>query len=262
MNQNRQGEYPVSLQIGKVTLRGTVHRPSFAPHPVVVLYHGFTGNRIESKFLFVQFARRLVAHGLGCVRFDFSGSGESDGEFVEMTLRKEIEEGKAILQYVRRMEGVDSGNVFLCGFSMGGVVASHVAASLPNFVRGLCLWAPAGNMREIAEECFRTGDPLPDGSVDLEGIALGRPFYEELQGWDLYEGVDSYTGPVLVLHGDRDDSVPHEWGRRYVQHYGKSARFSSIRGADHVFSRIRWRDELFSESIGFFKGILEAGSDD
>lgn len=111
-------------------------------------------------------------------------------------------------------------------------------------------------MREIAEECFRTGIPLPDGGVDLEGIALGRPFYEELKEWDLYEGISSYKGPVLILHGDRDESVPLEWGRRYLQVYGASARLHSIRGANHVFSRISWREELFSESIAFFKSVL------
>ncbi len=256
MNQNRQREYPVELRIGEVVLRGAVHRPGYSPHPAVILYHGFTGNRMESKWLFVQFARRLAAEGWGCVRFDFSGSGESDGEFKEMTLGREIEEGKEILRFVRRMEGVDPEKVFLCGFSMGGVVATHVAASMPECVRGMCLWAPAGNMREIAEECFRTGIPLPDGGVDLEGVTLGRPFYEELKEWDLYEGISSYKGPVLILHGDRDESVPLEWGRRYLQVYGASARLHSIRGANHVFSRISWREELFSESIAFFKSVL------
>lgn len=253
MNRNRQGEYPVELRIGNVMLRGTAHRPSYSPHPVVILCHGFTGKRMESKFLFVRFARKLAAAGLGCVRFDFSGSGESDGAFSEMTLGREIEEGKAILRFVRQMEGIDPERVFLCGFSMGGVVATHVAASMPDFVRGLCLWAPAGNMREIAEECFRTGIPLPDSGVDLEGIALGRPFYEEFKEWDLYEGISSYAGPVLILHGDRDETVPPVWGRRYLQVYGASARFYSIRGADHVFSRIPWREELFSESIAFLQ---------
>ncbi len=256
--ENRPGrEFPVELQVGRMTLRGMVHRPRAVRHPAVILYHGFTGNRMETKLLFVQFARRLAAAGFGCVRFDFSGSGDSDGDFREMTLGREIEEGKAILRFVRQIEGVDPGKVFLCGFSMGGVVASHVAASLPDVVRALCLWAPAGNMREIAEACFRTGKPLPDGGVDLDGMALGRPFYEELKGWDLYEGVDAYSGPVLIVHGDRDESVPPEWGRQYLQVYGASARFCAIRGADHGFSRIRWRKELFNESIRFLKSVLE-----
>lgn len=262
MSLNHSLEYPVELRIGNVTLRGTAHRPSSAPHPVVILYHGFTGNRMGNKFLFVRFARKLAAEGLGCVRFDFSGSGESDGEFSEMTLGGEIEEGKEILRYVRQMEGVDPAEVFLCGFSMGGVVATHVAAQMPEFVRGLCLWAPAGNMLEIAEECFRTGVPLPGGGVEVEALAVGRPFYEELKQWDLYEGISSYTGPVLILHGDRDEAVPPAWGRRYLQVYGASARFHSIRGADHVFSRISWREELISESIAFFKSVPGSGSDE
>ena len=92
--KRRQGEYPAELRVGEAILRGMVHHPGYSPHPAVILYHGFTGNRMESKFLFVQFARRLAAEGWGCVRFDFSGCGESDGEFKEMTLGREIEEGK------------------------------------------------------------------------------------------------------------------------------------------------------------------------
>ncbi|MFA0780897.1 MAG: hypothetical protein RJAPGHWK_002418, partial [Candidatus Fervidibacter sp.] len=49
--------------------------------PAVAMCHGFTGNRIEAHRLFVKAARHFVQHGIAVLRFDFRGSGESEGDF-------------------------------------------------------------------------------------------------------------------------------------------------------------------------------------
>ena len=73
------------------TLRGLLHRPDGAePAPVVLLLHGFTGQHIEQDRLFVQAARALAAAGFAALRFDFYGSGDSDGDFEEFTVESEL----------------------------------------------------------------------------------------------------------------------------------------------------------------------------
>jgi hypothetical protein len=77
-------------------MRGMLHLPERSdfrpPWPAVALYHGFTGSRTEARFLFVSFSRLLARHGIASARFDFLDSGESDGEFQDMTLSGEIED--------------------------------------------------------------------------------------------------------------------------------------------------------------------------
>ena len=70
-------------------LYGMLHRPEGAgPHPAVMILHGFTGQRIEPHRLFVKLARQLVAAGIAALRFDFRGSGESEGVPREAGIRR------------------------------------------------------------------------------------------------------------------------------------------------------------------------------
>lgn len=73
------------------------------------------------------------------VRFDFSGSGESDRNFEAVTLSGEVEEAKAILAYTRALSFVDPSRVFLAGLSMGGAVASIVAGDEAVALRSIVL---------------------------------------------------------------------------------------------------------------------------
>jgi len=69
--------------------------------PGVVLYHGFTGHKMETHCIFVKLARELAAAGLHVLRFDFRGSGESEGRFEDMTLDSEISDARAALEIGR-----------------------------------------------------------------------------------------------------------------------------------------------------------------
>lgn len=248
-------EYPMSLEVNGLTLRGMAHKPEFdsrSKYPVVILFHGFTGSKIENKFLFVRFARKLVQHGLGCVRFDFSGSGESDGTFAEMTFSGEVHEGSEILNRVKKIDWADPAKIMITGFSMGGAVATQVAKAFPDDIHKLCLWAPAGKMNEKARAYFEQHPQLPNGNIDLDGIELGHDFYEDLKDLDLYEGITAYSKPLMIIHGTNDQSVPYECGQKYLDTYvNNDAKIHLIKDANHGFSKLCWQDELFNQSINF-----------
>src|SRR5690242_9112874 len=95
---------------GAKTLRGVLHQPAEGvpgPAPAVVFFHGFTGNRMESHWMFVRCSRALAEAGVASLRFDFYGSGESDGEFRQMTLTGEIADGRAAVAFLRKQNGID-----------------------------------------------------------------------------------------------------------------------------------------------------------
>ncbi|MBD3293779.1 MAG: alpha/beta hydrolase, partial [Armatimonadia bacterium] len=66
-------------------IAASIHIPDTTPAPGVVMCHGFTGQRMEAHFLFVKAGRAMCEAGLNVLRFDFRGSGESDGRFRDMT---------------------------------------------------------------------------------------------------------------------------------------------------------------------------------
>lgn len=245
----------VELPLDGIVLRGMVHRPTVAGrYPAVVLYHGFTGQKTEKNFLFVRLSRALAAAGFVCVRFDFSGSGESDGDFAAMTFSGEVAEAKQILAYTLGLPFVDPGRVCLVGLSMGGAIASIVAGDEPAKVRALVLWAPAGNMPELMK-ALETPERLAElekhGRMDIGGLWLGRSFLADLAGWDIYGRAAGFPGPVLLIHGDADEVVPIAASYRYKEIYGRRAAVHVIRGGDHTFNRADWAEEVIRRTVEF-----------
>ena len=106
-----------------------MHVPDQRPGkvPFVILFHGFCDDRNEINFVHTELSRRLCERGIASVRFDFAGSGDSDGRFEDMTVSSEVEDGLAILDYVKSLDFVDQSRIAIHGLSMGGCVASMVA---------------------------------------------------------------------------------------------------------------------------------------
>jgi pimeloyl-ACP methyl ester carboxylesterase len=249
-------------------MRGMLHlpdRPAFRPPwPGVVLYHGFTGGRTEARFLFVHFSRLLARHGIASVRFDFIGSGESDGEFQDMTLSGEIADGRAILDWFRGVRGVDSRRLFLLGLSAGGTIAGYVAGERGEEVCGLVLWAPAGEISErirereeylraaAATSAAASAGPAPD-PMDYGGLRAGPRYASDAMTVRVLEQSARFSGPVLVAYGTSDPVIPPAVACRYGELYGARARLVAIQGAGHVFEGYRWREELYRLSLQFIR---------
>jgi uncharacterized protein len=247
-------------------MRGMLHLPERrafrAPWPAVALFHGFTGSRTEARFLFVSFSRLLARHGIASARFDFMGSGESDGEFQDMTLSGEIADALSVLDWLARVRGVDRRRRVLLGMSAGGTVAGCVAGDLAGEVRGLVLWSPAGEIseriRERAEalrEAARSSAPQERDPMDYGGLRIGPRYLTDAAEVQVLRRSSAYAGPVLVACGTADTVIQPEVARRYASLYGPRARLVEIQGAGHVFEGLAWRQQLFRDTLEFIQGI-------
>lgn len=212
----------VELFKNGMTLRGMLHKPDEASQkvPIALIFHGFTGNKMESHFIFVKLSRRLERVGIASLRFDFLGSGESDGEFKDVTLSGELDDAEAILDYAKSLEFVDKDRIFAVGLSMGGVVASMLAGRHPQDIAALCLWAPAGNMGQIIQEKVREIQALgvDVSSVehfDLGGNLIGKAFIQDVLSLDIFKMAAPYDKQVLILYGDKYYTVPLKTSYRY-----------------------------------------------
>ncbi|HOK43035.1 MAG TPA: alpha/beta hydrolase [Thermoclostridium caenicola] len=254
----------VEIQSRNLTLRGMLHVPDHVSGkvPLVCMFHGFTGTRVEPHFIFVRLSRQLEKAGIASVRFDFGGSGESDGDFRDMTLLTELEDAKAILDYARTLPFADAERIGVMGFSMGGTVASLLAGDRKEDVAALCLWAPAGNMGERILQ-----DKKPEeiqafrsrGWWDIGGLILGVDFLETALKLDVFQRSAPYDKRVLLVHGDKDQTVPLAVSERYLELYGSQADLHIVSGADHIFNRNDWVEEVLDYTVGFFSGELLDG---
>jgi alpha/beta superfamily hydrolase len=148
-----------------------LHLPAAAPNrptPAVVLFHGFTGHRMEAHGIFVKCSRALAKAGIASLRFDFYGSGESDGEFREMTLRGEIADGRAAVDFLRGQAGIDPERVGLLGLSLGGAVAATLAPSV--HAKVLVLWSAVAHTARLGNLIEKSARKIPGkpGAMELD----------------------------------------------------------------------------------------------
>ena len=124
-------ESPIAFKSEGQQIVGIFHVPDTGkgPFPAVLFLHGFTGSKQEAHRMFVTTARRLAERGIVSLRFDFRGSGDSQGSFAEATLGGEVADARTALAYLRARPEVDSKRTALLGMSMGGLVASYVLGS-------------------------------------------------------------------------------------------------------------------------------------
>lgn len=250
----------VEVQRNGMTLRGMLHRPdgSSPKVPMTLIFHGFTGNRMEAHFAFVKLSRRLEREGIASLRFDFLGSGDSDGEFKDMTLSGELDDAEAMLSYAKSLDFVDRDRIFVVGLSMGGAVASMLAGRHPGDIAALCLWAPAANMGQLIRDMIKQShiSRVKVGATeyfDISANLVGRAFVEDALSLDIYKMAAPYDKQVLILHGERDQTVPVEASYGYLKIYGDRAKLHVIKGADHCFNKWEWEQEVIEKTVEFLK---------
>ena len=233
----------LTIDGSKGTLAAVIQKPVLAQRqqcPMVMLCHGFGGSK-EGQ-LFSLIADSLALHGIASIRFDFNGHGESEGDFVDMTVPNEIEDAKKVYEYVRDLRYVNK--VAILGHSQGGVVASMTAGELPDDFAAVVLMAPAAVLRDDAirgSTMGKTYDPFDDFEyIDLWGKRLGREYVKTAFRLPIYETAAHYQGPAMIIHGTGDRVVPYTYGLRYHQMW-KGSEYEELGQFDHGFSQNVYR---------------------
>jgi len=186
--------------------------------------------------------------GRACLRFDYSGHGQSDGLFEEGTVSQWLEETRAAFGQLTE------GPQVLVGSSMGGYIAllllRGLMAEAPEEaarIKGLVLIAPAWDMTELMWERFSTSArrDIEEKGVYLRPSDYGdgpypitRAFIED--GRKLLIGSEPLDPgrPVHILHGLQDPDVPWEHTLDLVAHLtGDWTRVSAVPDGEHRLSR-------------------------
>lgn len=236
-------------------LRGIVDLPDTDKKvPVVVNLHGFTGTRQGHKNIHTAMGRELAKAGVACVRFDFYGNGESDGEFEDMRFTGLLEDTEDIIAWVKTQEWAKEDGIILSGQSMGGYVAATAAPRIqPN---GLILMCPGAGMWFGALERAEAFEAKGIFEADIEGLKFVTAFNRDLHQYEPFSSAKGYDGKVILIRGTKDELVDEGTCNQYLEIYGENARFVSVEGGDHNFANLPAKTACNNAVVEFAKEFI------
>lgn len=178
------------------------------PCPIVLMAHGHGGSREENRG-FSAIADALSNVGIGSIRMDFAGCGESEEDFTENRLSTMKQDMLSAMDYAQSK--LLATQVGLFGYSMGGrVVLELLAEGFPAFAAATI--APANDLNDLIQTAFEDFDAMHaaairDGSYPYtQHELLSAAWFEDLLRYDdpAAAAAAVYTGPSLVIWAQDD----------------------------------------------------------
>lgn len=255
----------VTLDNGVV---GTLRKPAGATKaPVVLLLHGFASSRDEVGNMYARLADALAARGVGSLRIDFRGFGQSAGDTGATTVGGQVEDAEAAYNYLTGLDWVDPNRIGVVGFSLGGGISTIAAAAHPEWFKSMVTWSSVGDLvkdftDELTQEAFDTAEAKGIVGLDLgwRTIALKKDFFESLGKYDVAALIKEYPGAYLAIAGDQDFSASYAPG--FVDSATKADPKEAwiVPGADHIYGVLTddqtMADSVITRTADWFKDTL------
>lgn len=217
------------------TLAGVLHRPEGDPKGSVLLAHCFTCSK--DLHTMTRLARGLAEAGYAVLRFDFTGIGESGGDFSKKTVSNNVRD---IVAAATALIQRGFGPCGLLGHSLGGAAVLLAAHRLRTVRSVAVLGAPStpAHVRNLfiehEEAIRREGEAVVEIAGRAFPVSLG--FLDDLDRHDEAGELARLGRPLLVLHAVDDETVPFSEGERIYASAEHPKGFVPLVGTDHLLT--------------------------
>lgn len=214
-------------------LAGRLHPPTGDERAWALFAHCFTCTKDIRAARSIAVA--LAARGVGVLRFDFTGLGESEGEFAETNFSSNVADLVAAAAWLR---GTHRAPSLLVGHSLGGAASIAAAASLPE-VRAVATVAAPADLTHLVHTLRTPAVALRGEDTVRIGPGVFRirqQLLDDLAVHRLEAHLRDLGRPLLVLHSPADATVPADHARRLFAAARHPKSFVSLGDADHLLS--------------------------
>ncbi len=182
--------------------------------------------------------RALNRAGIAVFRFDFTGLGESEGDFADTNVSSNVDDLVDAANFVADTFEMPS---LLIGHSLGGAAVLMAAERLPEVGAIVTIGAPAQpeHVTHLLQDSLAEIEASGEACVRLAGreFTIKKQFLDDLEGTNMERIIGNLRRPLLVLHSPVDNTVGIDNARAIFQVAKHPKSFVSLDSADHLLSR-------------------------
>jgi uncharacterized protein len=230
----------VTLSVHGKKIFGILHLPQGKKNvPCVLFCNGFGGNKCGKYRLTLRQAEQLSKAGIASFRFDYRGTGDSEGSFDEITLESQLEDTNACFEYLVHHDLINPNRIAIIGRSLGGAIATMAAAAHKPIA--LVLWAPLFDTipwfnKEVAHKAIQV---VASDKIFFAGVPLHPTLVSELQSLDIRSHLMQVEKtPFLIVQGEKDTTLGMYHYNKYRRERERSKEMTTyltLPGSDHDF---------------------------
>ena len=209
--------------------------PGSEPAAYALFAHCFTCSKDLKAAGWIS--RALVERGIAVFRFDFTGIGESEGDFADTDFSSNLDDLEAAADFLRREHQAPQ---ILVGHSLGGAAVLAAAERVAE-VRAVATIAAPSDTDHLRETLIRLAPELErrdEAEVTLAGrrFRIRRQLLEDLAAGKLKQAISGLGRALLVFHSPVDSIVPIDHARRIYEAAKHPKSFVSLDDADHLLT--------------------------
>lgn len=238
-------------------LAGILHRPQARIFGNILMAHCFTCSK--NMRITAYLARALSEAGYAVLRFDFTGLGDSKGDFADTTLASDIQD---LLAAAAFMSDQGLAPQALIGHSLGAITAMFGADQIPSAQAVVMLGSPADpeHLKTVFSPLLlQRIDATGRGEITIDGkdYPITREYLAELEKFDAPAQIANLNRPLLIVHGTADELVPISEAEKIFAQAAQPKFFVPIIQGNHLFSGANDFQFAFQAIRGFLEQALQ-----
>lgn len=218
-----------------LSLSGVLDQPAGRPAAYALFAHCFTCSKNLKAA--ANISRSLADAGIAVLRFDFTGLGQSDGEFADSNFSSNVGD---LLAAVRYLESDHEAPAILLGHSLGGAAVLRAASHIPSAVAVATIGSPAEPSHvehlfsDSRKELGRSG--VAEVSIGGRPFTVKKQFLDDLTEHSVVDNIGSLRKALLVMHAPLDDIVEISNASALFTAAKHPKSFASLDKSDHLLS--------------------------
>jgi len=217
-------------------LAARLHLPAVKPVACAVFAHCFTCSKDSRAARHISSS--LAEKGIATLRFDFTGLGESQGQFESTTFSHDVSD---IVAAAGALGEVYRAPILLVGHSLGGTAVLAAARRIPDAIGVATIGAPfrPEHVARLFQDSIGRIESHGEADVQIGGrnFTIRQAFIDDIRTHCSAEQIAALARPLLLFHSPQDKVVSIDNAREIYQAARHPKSFVSLDGADHLLGR-------------------------